>query len=53
MCKTRLVARGFEEENIEDTDAPTCSPETLKICLSIINRKSWECKNLDIKTAYL
>ena len=37
VCKARLVARGFEEfgKNME-TDAPTCTPETIKLCIAII-----------------
>ena len=54
FCKARLVARGFEEkmENT-DTDAPTCAPEILKLCLSIMMMREWECHSIDIKTAYL
>lgn len=53
-CKARLVARGFEEEMEEwEKDAPTCTAETLKFCLCIIKQKNWECRTLDIKTAYL
>lgn len=54
ICKARLVARGFEEKNKEmKTDAPTCSPEILKLCLSVMMMKNWECQTIDIKTAYL
>lgn len=53
-CKARLVARGFEEDNSELTiDAPTCSGDTLKLCLNIINNNKWNVKSLDVKTAYL
>ena len=54
ICKTRLVARGFEEEMAEwEKDAPTCNAETLKFCLSLVKLKRWNCYTLDVKTAYL
>ena len=54
VCKARLVARGFEEEMKEwEKDAPTCTAETLKLCLSIMGSKEWKCHTLDVKTAYL
>ena len=54
ICKARLVARGFEEEMAEwEKDAPTCNAELLKLCLTIINLKRWNCYTLDVKTAYL
>ena len=54
ICKARLVARGFEEEMAEwEKDAPTCSAETLKFCLTIIKLKKWTSYTLDVKTAYL
>ena len=38
--KARLVVQGFEEKKIEGrTEAPTCSGEGLKICLSVIKRE--------------
>lgn len=54
ICKARLVARGFEEEMPEwEKDAPTCSAETLKFCLTVIKLKKWISYTLDVKTAYL
>lgn len=54
ICKARLVARGFEEQNEElTTDSPTCAPEILKITLAIMKSYGWKCKSLDVKTAYL
>lgn len=51
ICKARLVARGFEEEeNNLMVDAPTCSNETVKICRAKMN---WQIKSIDIKAAYL
>ena len=39
VCKARLAARGFEEcgRNME-MEAPTCAPETLKICIAKISK---------------
>ena len=54
--KVRLVAKGFMENSIEselNCEAPTCSPESLKIVLSVIKRKGWVIQSIDIKTAYL
>ena len=54
ICKARLVARGFEEEMADwEKDAPTCNAELLKLCLTIIKLKKWNCYTLDVKTAYL
>src|SRR5215469_12814969 len=54
--KARLVAKGFMEnskENELNCEAPTCSPEGLKVVLSVIKRKGWVIQSIDIKTAYL
>ena len=54
ICKARLVARGFKEKGKDlNTDAPTCAPETLKVCVAKISEKGWKIHSLDIKTAYL
>lgn len=54
ICKARLVARGFEEQKDENlNESPTCSSEVLKMTLAIINKNKWECKTIDVKTAYL
>ena len=46
--------RGFEEKKIEGrTEAPTCSREGLKLCLSVIRREGWKVRSIDVKTAYL
>ena len=48
------MARGFEEEMAEwEKEAPTCSAETLKFCLTVMKLKKWTCYSLDVKTAYL
>ena len=53
--KARLVARGFEEENLKNlrTDSPTCGKESLRILISIIVSKEWQINSLDIKAAFL
>ena len=51
--KARLVARGFEEEEITETDSPTCAKEALRTTIMIIGNKGWNCNSIDIKTAYL
>ena len=53
ICKARLVARGYEEKDIIDKDAPTCAAEGLRLCLTIMAMKRWKVKTLDVKTAYL
>src|SRR5215469_14995381 len=54
IWKARLVARGFKEKEAGiEKEAPTCSSEGLKMVLSIILRRGWTIRTLDIKTAYL
>ena len=54
ICKARLVARGFEEEMKDmETDAPTCAPETLKLCITRILQEEWTVRRLDVKAAFL
>ena len=51
--KARLVARGFEEFCEFRTDSPTCMRENLRVVLSIISAKKWQCRSIDIKAAFL
>ena len=52
--KSRLVARGFHEKNVNvRTDSPTCSKEGFKAALAIIISNGWSCNSLDVKTAFL
>ena len=52
--KAKLVVRGFEGRKLtEKTEAPTCSGEGLKLCLSVIKREKWKVRAIDVKTAYL
>ena len=55
VLKARLVARGFEEQNLTEIerDSPTCSREGLRLVLAIVAIKSWEIRSVDIKTALL
>lgn len=54
IIKSRLVARGFQEENSDlPTDSPTCTKEGLRISLTTIATNNWKCQSLDIKSAFL
>ena len=54
IYKARLVARGFEEDiKTLRTDSPTCSKESLRMCLALISCHSWKLHSLDVKSAYL
>lgn len=53
--KARLVARGFEEDGLNELEkySPTCSRESLRVILAIIAGKFWKIHAMDIKTAFL
>ena len=53
ITKARLVARGFEDQGLENrkTDSPTISKEALRILLALISTKGWSCNTLDVETA--
>lgn len=53
FVKARLVARGFEEEQILQVDSPTALKSTLRILIAISSIKEWQCKTTDIKAAFL
>ena len=54
VVKSRLVARGFEEKQGSLlTDSATCAKESLKILLTILASKKWQCQSIDIKSAFL
>ena len=54
IVKARLVARGFEEDTSNlKKDSPTCSKENLRILLAIAAAKGWQCKSIDVRSAYL
>ena len=48
------MARGFEEKQDSLlTDSPACAKESLKILLTILASKKWQCQSIDIKSAFL
>ena len=51
--KSRLVARGFEEETTTQVDAPTVLKSTLKTMLAISGITKWQCQTTDVKAAFL
>nr|XP_039255142.1 uncharacterized protein LOC120332004 [Styela clava] len=53
--KARLVARGFEESNLEniEKESPTCCKDSLRTVIAIVQQKRWQLKCIDIKTAFL
>ena len=55
VTKARLVVRGFEDEAVEKTltNSPTCSKETIRVCMSLISSNKWKCCSIDAKTAFL
>ena len=54
FVKARLVARGFEEHDLDvQKDSPACSREGIRISLAIASAKGWLCHTMDIQAAYL
>ena len=53
--KARLLARGFEEENLVEIrkDSPTCCKENFRVLLLLIIANKWKIHSLDIKSAFL
>ncbi len=51
--KARLVARGFEEELLSQTDSPAIGKSALKLFLAVVASKKWIVKTTDIKCAIL
>jgi len=51
--KARLVARGFEELEIIQSDSPTISKSVMRVFLSICTRLEWTVRTTDIKSAFL
>ena len=53
--KARLVARGFEDEELspQDKQSPTCSKEAIRCVLAFAISANWPLKSLDIKAAFL
>ena len=53
VVKARLVARGFEETLEQRTDSPTCSKDALRVGLTAIATAGWQCRSVDVKSAFL
>ena len=55
FTKTRLVARGFEEEDKKKlrTYSPICCKEDHQVLFAIIASNHWKIRTLDIKAAFL
>lgn len=51
--KARLVARGFEEINSDQVDAPTVNVTSLYTAFSLIAGKGWTVEALDVTSAFL
>ena len=54
IYKTHLVARGFEEENLNNIckDSPTCCKDNFCLVVSIIVSNSWIIHSLHVKSAF-
>ena len=55
ITKARLVARGYEDQEVDslNTNSPTCSKESIRLALAILASEGWECRSLDVKSAFL
>ena len=53
--KSRLVAKGFEEDCLEEIPkySPTIDKSSLRAVLSVITQHNWFINTIDIKTAFL
>ena len=51
--RARLVARGYEEQDSIQSDSPTVSKQSIRICLIIAASKQWSVETTDIKRAFL
>ena len=53
--KARLVARGFEEENIDEIrcDSPTIKKENLRLVCAVIASHEWTLHSMDVTSAFL
>ena len=52
-AKARLVARGYEDNNSDRTDSPTCSKMNLRLIVAIAASKNWQINSLDVQSAFL
>ena len=53
VTKARLVIRGYEEEEENRSDSPTCSKSNICMLLAIAVAKNWKINALDVKVAFL
>ena len=53
VVKARIVARGFEEGEMDLVDAPTVDKTSLRTILTLATMKNWKCSSLDVKSAFL
>ena len=51
--KSRLVARGFEEDSSFQVNSPTCSKEALRLASTLMMTKRWKCNSIDVRAAFL
>ena len=50
--KARFVIKGFQEE-LDHTDSPTASRDTLKVFFSITANQKWVLEGSDVRSAFL
>ena len=55
FVKARLVARGFEEDQINDIrkDSLTCGKDSLRLSLTLFASMDWQIHSLEVKSAFL
>ncbi|XP_066911985.1 uncharacterized protein [Clytia hemisphaerica] len=51
--KSRLVARGFEEDSSFQVNSPTCSKEALRLASTLMMTNGWKCNSIDVRAAFL
>ena len=51
--KARLVARGFQEVNKPQSDAPAAHRESFKLFMAVAAQENFEITSLDIRAAFL
>jgi len=51
--KARLVARGFQQTDVQETFAPMAHPVTIRAIIALAVAKAWKLEQGDVKTAYL
>ena len=53
--KARLVARGFQDENLtkSQTESPVIGRSVIRLLISVAALNNWDIKSFDVKTAFL